>query len=72
MQRHKVNVPPLNPGTFGDSAGDHSAKFLFSNNMAETSNLGRDEMLVAYMEKTDKLNDLILKLLQKINGQESS
>ena len=40
--------------------------------MAETSNSGRDKMLVAYMEKIDKLNDLILKLLQKINGQESS
>ena len=36
--------------------------------MAEASILGGDEMLAAYIEKTDRPNDLILKLLQKING----
>ena len=39
--------------------------------MAEASNSGQDEMLVTYIEKTDKLNDLVIKLLQKINGDES-
>ena len=35
--------------------------------MAEMSNLGGDETLATYIEKMDWPNDLILKLLQKIN-----
>ena len=36
--------------------------------MAEASNSENNEALAAYMEKTDRLNDLVLKLLQKMNG----
>ena len=36
--------------------------------MIEASNPGNDGTLAAYIEKTDRLNDLVLKLLQKING----
>lgn len=40
--------------------------------MADASSSGNEGMLAAYMEKTDRLNDLVLKLLQKIGGNESS
>ena len=40
--------------------------------MADASSSGNEGILAAYLEKTDKLNDLVLKLLQKISGAESS
>ena len=40
--------------------------------MAETSIPQGDEMLAAYIEKTNRPNDLVLKLLQKINGDGES
>ena len=37
--------------------------------MTEANNPGNDgALLAAYIEKTNRLNDLVLKLLQKING----
>ena len=36
--------------------------------MAEASNPDDGGTLAAYIEKTDRLNDLVSKLLQKING----
>ena len=36
--------------------------------MTEASNPRNDGTLAAYMEKTDRLNDLVSKLLQKMNG----
>ena len=36
--------------------------------MIEASNPGNDGTLAAYIEKTKQINDLVLKLLQKING----
>ena len=43
-----------------------------SDNMADASSSGNEGTLAAYLEKTDRLNDLVLKLLQKISGTESS
>ena len=40
--------------------------------MADASSSGNEGTLATYMEKTDKLSDLVLKLLQKISGNESS
>ena len=40
--------------------------------MADASGSSSESILAAYMKKMDKLNDLVLKLLQKINGPESS
>ena len=40
--------------------------------MVDASSSGNEGTLAAYLEKTDRLNDLVLKLLQKISGTESS
>ena len=37
--------------------------------MAEASNPRNGVALATYMKKSDKLNDLVLKLLWKINGE---